>query len=66
MRSMVRVLHIARATGYGRLRCDIDVLHVRLHGGYYVYGPQKADLQFICDHGVDEVRKSLPDGGIAR
>ncbi|KAH9849418.1 hypothetical protein C2E23DRAFT_935780 [Lenzites betulinus] len=31
-----------------------DVLHVRLHGGYYVYGPQKADLQFICDHGVDE------------
>ncbi|KAI0826676.1 hypothetical protein BC628DRAFT_251281 [Trametes gibbosa] len=31
-----------------------EVLHVRLHGGYYVYGPQKADLQFICDHGVDE------------
>ncbi|EIW55777.1 uncharacterized protein TRAVEDRAFT_30502 [Trametes versicolor FP-101664 SS1] len=34
-----------------------DVLHVRLHGGYYVYGPQKADLQFICDHGVDEPTK---------
>ncbi|KAI0635105.1 hypothetical protein C8Q77DRAFT_1105856 [Trametes polyzona] len=31
-----------------------DVLHVYLHGGYYVYGPQKADIQFTCDHGVDE------------
>ncbi|KAI0646259.1 hypothetical protein C8Q79DRAFT_961778 [Trametes meyenii] len=31
-----------------------DVLHVRLHGGFYVYGPQKADIQFLCDHGADE------------
>ena len=29
-------------------------LHIRLHGGYYVYGPQKADLQFICDRNADE------------
>ncbi|KAI0777632.1 hypothetical protein BD413DRAFT_467353 [Trametes elegans] len=34
-----------------------DVLHIRLHGGFYVYGPQKADLQFICDHDVDEPTK---------
>ncbi|GBE84263.1 hypothetical protein BKA93DRAFT_534641 [Sparassis latifolia] len=31
-----------------------DVLHVRLHGGYYVYQHQKADLQFICDQDVEE------------
>ncbi|RDX54436.1 hypothetical protein OH76DRAFT_1397733 [Lentinus brumalis] len=30
------------------------VLHVRLHGGYYVYGAQHADFQFVCDRGVDE------------
>ncbi|KAJ8487770.1 hypothetical protein ONZ51_g3951 [Trametes cubensis] len=32
-----------------------DVLHIRLHGGFYVYGPQKADIQFVCDHDADEV-----------
>ncbi|TBU45634.1 autophagy-related protein 27-domain-containing protein [Dichomitus squalens] len=31
-----------------------SVLHVRLHGGFYVYGAQKADFQFICDRSVDE------------
>ncbi|KAI8986763.1 autophagy-related protein 27-domain-containing protein [Trametes punicea] len=31
-----------------------DVLHIRLHGGWYVYGPQKADIRFFCDHSVDE------------
>ncbi|KAI0330635.1 hypothetical protein GY45DRAFT_1323368 [Cubamyces sp. BRFM 1775] len=31
-----------------------DVLHIRLHGGFYVYGPQKADIQFVCDHDVEE------------
>ena len=34
------------------------VLHVRLHGGHYMYGPQKADFQFLCDRDVDEVRSS--------
>ena len=36
--------------------CLKDVLHIRLHGGFYVYGPQKADIQFVCDHDADEVR----------
>ncbi|KAI0701711.1 autophagy-related protein 27-domain-containing protein [Earliella scabrosa] len=31
-----------------------EVLHVRLHGGYYVYGTQRADFQFLCDLSVDE------------
>ncbi|RPD65422.1 hypothetical protein L226DRAFT_530997 [Lentinus tigrinus ALCF2SS1-7] len=30
------------------------VLHIRLHGGYYVYGAQKADFQFVCDTAADE------------
>ncbi|KAI1798279.1 autophagy-related protein 27-domain-containing protein [Ganoderma leucocontextum] len=30
------------------------VLHVRLHGGHYMYGPQKADFQFLCDRSVGE------------
>lgn len=33
-----------------------DVLHVRLHGGWYVDGPQKADIRFLCDHNEEEVR----------
>ncbi|CDO74760.1 hypothetical protein BN946_scf185001.g8 [Trametes cinnabarina] len=31
-----------------------DVLHIRLHGGWYTYGAQKADIRFLCDHNVDE------------
>ncbi|KAI9064716.1 hypothetical protein FKP32DRAFT_1591189 [Trametes sanguinea] len=31
-----------------------DVLHVRLHGGWYVDGPQKADIRFLCDHNEEE------------
>ncbi|KAI0929449.1 hypothetical protein AcV7_005300 [Taiwanofungus camphoratus] len=31
-----------------------DILHVRLHGGYYVHKQQKADFQFICDHKAEE------------
>ncbi|KAI0371892.1 hypothetical protein BV20DRAFT_126812 [Pilatotrama ljubarskyi] len=42
------------APAYGQEDAKHDVLHIRLHGGYYVYGPQKADLRFICDHGADE------------
>ena len=45
----------ARLTGPPRVA---SVLHVRLHGGHYVYGAQKADFQFICDPGVDEVRSA--------
>ncbi|PIL27448.1 hypothetical protein GSI_10597 [Ganoderma sinense ZZ0214-1] len=30
------------------------VLHVRLHGGHYMYAPQKADFQFLCDPNRDE------------
>ena len=44
---------------YGCL-CLAPVLHVRLHGGYYVYGPQRADFQFLCDPSVDEVRLQCP------
>ncbi|KZT64737.1 hypothetical protein DAEQUDRAFT_732285 [Daedalea quercina L-15889] len=31
-----------------------DVLHIHLHGGYYVNKQQKADFQFICDHKADD------------
>ncbi|KAH9896810.1 hypothetical protein C8Q73DRAFT_687159 [Cubamyces lactineus] len=31
-----------------------DVLHIHLHGGFYVYRHQKADIQFVCDHDADE------------
>ncbi|CCM03455.1 uncharacterized protein FIBRA_05588 [Fibroporia radiculosa] len=31
-----------------------DILHVHLHGGYYVNEQQKADIQFICDHKAEE------------
>ncbi|KAL7284230.1 hypothetical protein ACG7TL_001512 [Trametes sanguinea] len=31
-----------------------DVLHIRLHGGWYVDGPQKADIRFLCDHNEEE------------
>ncbi|KAI0746711.1 hypothetical protein C8Q80DRAFT_1176892 [Daedaleopsis nitida] len=30
------------------------ILHIYLHGGWYVYGAQKADFQFLCDPSVDE------------
>ncbi|KAH9829827.1 uncharacterized protein C8Q71DRAFT_389497 [Rhodofomes roseus] len=31
-----------------------DTLHIHLHGGYYVQRQQKADFQFVCDHGAHE------------
>ncbi|PCH37043.1 hypothetical protein WOLCODRAFT_140694 [Wolfiporia cocos MD-104 SS10] len=31
-----------------------DILHVHLHGGYYVHKQQKADFQFVCDHKAEE------------
>ncbi|KAH9912464.1 uncharacterized protein B0H18DRAFT_1053838 [Fomitopsis serialis] len=34
-----------------------DILHIHLHGGYYVYKQQKADFQFICDHQAEEPTK---------
>ncbi|KAI0360733.1 hypothetical protein OH77DRAFT_1493144 [Trametes cingulata] len=45
------------APAYGQEDAKHEVLHIILHGGYYVYGPQKADLRFICDHGADEPTK---------
>ena len=38
----------------------VSVLHVRLHGGYYMGARQKADFQFLCDRDVEEVSASLP------
>ncbi|KAH9950718.1 autophagy-related protein 27-domain-containing protein [Amylocystis lapponica] len=32
-----------------------DILHVHLHGGYYVKRQQKAVLAFICDHNATEL-----------
>lgn len=37
----------------------LDVLHIRLHGGYYVDKGQIADLQFTCDHSAEEVCSQL-------
>ncbi|OBZ77234.1 hypothetical protein A0H81_02042 [Grifola frondosa] len=31
-----------------------EVLHIRLHGGYYVNKYHKADFQFRCDHTAEE------------
>ncbi|KAI0717444.1 autophagy-related protein 27-domain-containing protein [Cerioporus squamosus] len=59
-------MHLPNVTGYRpgvnitaqfvapRNNPDKPALHIRLHGGYYVYGAQKADFQFVCDRSVDE------------
>ncbi|OCH88027.1 hypothetical protein OBBRIDRAFT_758909 [Obba rivulosa] len=37
-----------------------DVLHLIVHGGYYDYRQQKADIQFICDHDAEEPTNPTP------
>ena len=37
-----------------------DILHIHMHGGYYVDQQHKADFRFICDNDAEDVSPHFP------
>lgn len=49
---------ILRSIPTVRFHWIVDILHIHMHGGYYVGQQHKADFRFICDQDADDVSPS--------